>query len=138
MNKLLRSRGIGDLLNLIAIATGIIALICYLVSAEDKSGMTDTVVSAMVYVPVILALLVNIAAVFLRSNFCGIGGFALYFFALAAWVYTQGGYIVNVFMGIDGNVFSFAYVLTFICIIASIVLCLVSAIFLAKKKKAEA
>lgn len=97
MNKLLKDRGIGDLLNIIAFAAGIVGLICYLVSAEDKSGMTETFVSAMVYVPLIIALVINVAAVFVRNSLVKIGAFAVYFFAFAAWCYTQGGYIVCIY-----------------------------------------
>ena len=138
MNKLLQNRGIGDILNAIAAAAGIIALICYLVSAEDKSGMTETYVSALVYVPLIIAILLNVVAFFLRNNIWKIGAFAVYFFAIATWCYNQGGYIVNVFMGIDGNVFSFAYVLTFICMLACAVLCVLAAVGFKKVRgKAE-
>ena len=137
MNNLMRNRGLGDLLNIIAAVVGIVGLICYLVSAEDKSGMTDTVVSALVYVPVIVAVVLNAAALFSRINLLKIGAFAVYFLAFAMWCYTQGGYIVNVFMGIDGNVFSFAYILTIICFIAAMVLCIVSTVF-GNKKKASA
>ena len=46
--------------------------------------------------------------------------------AFATWALNQAGYIVNVFMGIDGNSFSFAYVLTFVMIIACATLSIVS------------
>lgn len=55
-----------------------------------------------------------------------IGAFSMYFLAFATWALNQAGYIVNVFMGIDGNSFSFAYVLTFVLIIACATLSLVS------------
>lgn len=54
------------------------------------------------------------------------GEYILHFLAFATWTLNQAGYIVNVFMGIDGNSFSFAYVLTFVLIIACATLSLVS------------
>ena len=97
--------------------------------------MTETFVSAIIYVPLIIALVINVAAAFVRGSLIKIGAFAVYFFAFASWCYTHGGYIVNVFMGIDGNVFSFAYILTVICLLACAVLCVVAAVFTGRKKK---
>ena len=54
------------------------------------------------------------------------GEYILHLLAFATWALNQAGYIVNVFMGIDGNSFSFAYVLTFVLIIACATLSLVS------------
>lgn len=137
MNRMLKNRGISDLLNMIAFIVGIVGLICYLVSAEDKSAMTETVVSAMVYAPMIIALVINVVAVFIRNSLVKIVAFAAYFFAVASWFYTQGGYIVNVLMGIDGNVFSFAYILTIICLLACTVLSIVAAALTKKKRRVE-
>lgn len=97
--------------------------------------MTETFVSAIIYVPLIIALVINVAAAFVRGSLIKIGAFAVYFFAFASWCYTQGGYIVNVFMGIDGNVFSFAYILTLICLLACAVLSIIAAVFTGRKKK---
>lgn len=88
--------------------------------------MTETFVSALVYVPLILAIAVNAVGLFYSHSMIKVAAFALYFFALATWILTQAGYIVNVFMGIDGNVFSFAYILTVVCVVCCMVLSIVS------------
>ena len=126
MNEFFAKRGVGYILNAIACVLGIVCLVCYLVSAEDKSKMTETFVSALVYVPLILASAVNAVGLFYSHSMIKVAAFALYFFALATWILTQAGYIVNVFMGIDGNVFSFAYILTVVCVVCCMVLSIVS------------
>lgn len=136
MKEFFKKKGVGYILNIIAIAVGIIALVCYLCSAEDKSKMTETFVSAAVYVPLIIAILLNVAALFFDHSLIKIGAFVVYFAALAFWIFTQAGYIVNVMMGIDGNKFGFAYVLSVVCLVAAMALCIVSAA-LKKKKQAE-
>ena len=88
--------------------------------------MTETFVSAIIYVPLIIALVINVAAAFVRGSLIKIGAFAVYFFAFASWCYTQG---------IDGNVFSFAYILTVICLLACAVLSIIAAVFTGRKKK---
>lgn len=136
MKEFFKKKGVGYILNAVAIAVGIIALVCYLCSAEDKSKMTETFVSAAVYVPLILAILLNVAALFFDYSLIKIGAFIMYFIVLAFWIFTQAGYIVNVMMGIDGNKFGFAYVLSVVCIVAAMALCITAAA-LKKKKQAE-
>lgn len=134
MTNLLKKKGVNFILNCISILTGIIALICYLVSGKDQSEMTETALSAVVYVPLIIAILLNVAGIFLKTNLVKIAAFAIYFLSLVFWIYNQAGYIVNVFMGLDGNSFSFAYILSVICILASLVLSLLAAIRFKKKE----
>lgn len=114
------------ILNACATLLGVIALICYCVSAEDKSQMTETFVSASVIVPLVLAFVANGVGLVFQHSLVKIGAFSMYFLAFATWALNQAGYIVNVFMGIDGNNFSFAYVLTFVLIIACATLSIVS------------
>ena len=126
MIEFFKKKGIGYLLNCIAVALGIIALICYLVSGTDKSEMTPTFVEPMVYIPIIVGILLNAVVFFYSNSLVKIFAFMAYFLSLALWGVTQAGYIVNVIMGIDGNVFSFAYILTLICLIGAMVLSLLS------------
>lgn len=121
-----KNRGVGYRINIVAMALGIVGLICYLVSGEDKSQMTETFVSASVYVPFLIAIILNGAGLFFKSSIIKIFAFAMYFLTLAMWILTQAGFIVNVVMGIDNNTFSFAYILSVICMIAPMVLSLVS------------
>lgn len=126
MKRVTDRKNTGYILSVIAVILGIIALICYLASGEDKSGMTETVLFAGVYVPMIIAILIGVLGLFFRDSIIKTAAFAAYFLAIAMWAFSQAGYIVNVFMGIDGNAFSFAYVLSFIAMIAAPVLSLVS------------
>lgn len=129
------SKGIGYIVNAVAAVLGIIGVICYFLSGDDRSGMTETFVSALVYVPFILAVVCSLIGLFYSNSLIKIAAFALYFFSLATWIMTQAGYIVNVFMGLDGNSFSFAYIVTFISLIACMVLSIVSGA--TSKKKAQ-
>lgn len=122
-----KTKGTGYLLNAVALVFGTVGLICYLLSGEDQSKMTETYVSAMVYVPFILAILANAAGFFIKGSMPKIAAFSIYFLTLALWGLTQAGYIVNVFMGIDGNSFSIAYILSVIGMIVPMVLSIVSA-----------
>ncbi len=125
-NKAAKNGIVSYILNACALLFGIIALICYLVSAEDKSQMTETFISASVFVPIIIAFIANGVGIVYQHSLVKIGAFAMYFLALAAWALNQAGYIVNVFMGIDGNTFGFAYVLTFVSLIICAVLSMVA------------
>ena len=136
MRDFFKKRGIPDLLNAVALLFGIVALICYLVSAEDKSGMTDTHISVLVYLPIALGIAVNCAAVFFRSSLLKLFAFFLYLLSAAMWGFTQAGYIVNVMMGIDGNSYSFAYVLAILAMFVSMLLSLLSLFRFGKKPAA--
>lgn len=68
MKEFIKNKGIGYVLNAMAIILGIVGLICYLVSAEDKSKMTETFVSAMVYIPFIIAILLNAVGLFYSNR----------------------------------------------------------------------
>ena len=122
-----KTKGTGYLLNAVALVLGTVGLICYLLSGEDQSKMTETYVSARVYSPFILAILANAAGFFIKGSMPKIAAFSIYFLTLALWGLTQAGYIVNVFMGIDGNSFSIAYILSVIGMIVPMVLSIVSA-----------
>ncbi len=137
MRDFFKKRGIPDLLNAIALLFGIVALICYLVSAEDKSSMTDTHISVLVYLPIALGIVVNCVAVFFQNSLLKMFAFFLYLLSAAMWGFTQAGYIVNVMMGIDGNTYSFAYILSIIAMLVAMLLSLL-AIFRFGKKKAAA
>ena len=63
-----KTKGTGYLLNTVALVLGTVGLICYLLSGEDQSKMTETYVSAMVYVPFILAILANAAGFFIKAT----------------------------------------------------------------------
>lgn len=114
------------ILNACALLLGIVAFVCYLVSAEDKSQMTETFISAAVVVPLVIAVLAGGVGIVFQHSLVKIGAFAMYFLSLVTWIFNQVGYIVNVFMGIDGNSFGFAYVVAFVFIIACAVLSLLS------------
>ena len=89
MNEFFAKRGIGYILNAIACVLGIVCLVCYLVSAEDKSKMTETFVSALVYVPLIFAIAVNAVGLFYSHSMIKVAAFALYFFAFATWILSK-------------------------------------------------
>ena len=114
------------ILNACALLLGVVALVCYLVSAEDKSQMTETFISAAVVVPLVIAVLANGAGIVFQHSYVKIGAFAMYFLSLVTWIFNQVGYIVNVFMGIDGNSFGFAYIAAFVLMIVCAVLSLLS------------
>ena len=126
MKEFFRKRGVGYILNIAALLIGVVALVCYLSSAEDKSGMTETHLSALVIVPLAAALAVHASVVVLNKNYLKLIAAILWLCVLLTWIFTQVGFIVNVMMGIDQNVFSAAYIATFVCIIADIVLCVLS------------
>lgn len=126
MADFFKKRGIGYILNIVAFALGLIALICYLCTGEDKSKMTETFLSAAVYLPIIVGVALNAAGLFYSNSLVKIAAFAAYFLGFAFWIYNQAGYIVNVMMGIDGNTFGFGYVLAVLCMIAAMVVSLVS------------
>lgn len=134
MNEWLKQKGVGYLLNAIALVLGILCLICYLISAEDKSKMTETFVSALVYVPLCIALILNAVGLFYDNSMVKVSAFIVYFFAMATWLLTQAGYIVNVLMGIDNNRFSAAYIITVVSLLAAMVLSFVSVKNFAKKR----
>lgn len=122
-----KTKSTGFMLNAVALVLGLVGLICYLLSGEDKSHMTETVVSALVYIPFILSILASATGFFIKGSMPKIAAFSLYFLTLALWLLTQAGYIVNVFMGIDGNTFSIAYILCVIGMIVPMILSIVSA-----------
>ena len=124
MWEFIRKGGVGRLLNIVALALGIVALVCYVNSAEDKSGMTETHLSALVLVPLIAALAAGAAAVAFNKNYLKLIAAVLWLCALLTWIFTQIGFIVNVLMGIDGNVFTPTYITAFVCIIACMLLSL--------------
>lgn len=126
LNKVAKNGIVSYILNACALLLGIIALICYCVSAEDKSQMTETFISASVIIPIVIAFIANGVGIVYQHSLIKIGAFAMYFLALATWILNQAGYIVNVFMGIDGNSFGFAYVVTFVFIIFCAVLSIVA------------
>ncbi len=126
IDKAAKNGIVSYILNACALLLGIIAFICYLVSAEDKSQMTETFISAAVVVPLVFAVIANGVGIVFQCSYVKIGAFAMYFLAFITWIFNQIGYIVNVFMGIDGNSFGFAYVITFVFIIACAVLSLLS------------
>ena len=138
MKEFFKNKGVGYILNIVATALGLVAMICYLVSGTDKSYMTETTVSAIVYVPLIVAVLLNAGTLFYNNSLMKIAAFGVYFLAFALWGYNQAGYIVNVFMGIDGNSFGFAYILTIICMVACMVLSLMGTGSFKKKANASA
>lgn len=137
MAEFLKKRGVGYLLNAVAMLLGIIALICYLCTGEDKSKMTETFVSAAVYLPLIVGVVFNTAGLAYRNSLLKIGAFSAYFLGFALWIFNQAGYIVNVMMGIDGNTFGFGYVLAVVCMIAAMAVSLVATGKFRKKKDAE-
>ncbi|MCI8613175.1 MAG: hypothetical protein HFE48_05730 [Clostridia bacterium] len=124
LGKAAKNGIVSYILNACAFILGIAALICYLVSAEDKSQMTETFISATVVVPLVIAVLANGAGIVYQNSLVKIGAFAMYFLSLVTWIFNQVGYIVNVFMGIDGNSFGFAYVTAFVLFIVCAVLSL--------------
>ncbi len=123
----MKNKTAGFFLNLIALCCGVAALVCYLISGNDRSGMTETTVSALVYCPLAIGALINVIALFRGKGMVKVAAFIAYFFAFAMWAYTQAGYIVNVFMGIDANTFSFAYIVSLIGMVGAMVFSLVSA-----------
>ena len=56
MEETSKKKGAGYILNLAALILGAVGLVCYLLSGTDQSKMTETVVSAMVYVPFAAAI----------------------------------------------------------------------------------
>ena len=136
MVEFFKKKGVGYILNIVALAMGIVALICYLVSGEDKSYMTPTYVEAIVYVPIIVGIVLNIVVLFYSNSLVKIFAFIAYFLSLCMWIYNQAGYIVNVMMGIDGNHFGFAYILAVVAMVVAMVLSLLSA-FKFKKKATQ-
>ena len=123
-----KKKGTGYILNLAALILGIVGLVCYLISGTDQSKMTETVVSAMVYVPFALAILLNAAGLVKEDRMFRMFAMILYFLTLALWGFTQAGYIVNVLMGIDGNSFSLPYILSFVGMIVPMVLSFIAAV----------
>ena len=119
-------KGISAILNLVAAGLGILGVISYFLSGTDASGMTETEVSAMVYVPFLLAILASVGALLTGNSMVKILAFSCYFLTFATFIMTQAGYIVNVLMGIDGNSFSFLYILAVLGIVCPMVLSLVS------------
>lgn len=126
IHKAAKNGIVSYILNASAFLLGVIALICYCVSAEDKSKMTETFVSAAVVVPIVIAFAINGVGIAYQHSLIKIGAFSMYFLAFATWILNQAGYIVNVLMGIDGNSFGFAYVLAFVLIICCATLSMVS------------
>lgn len=137
MAEFLRKRGVGYLLNAVAMVLGIVALICYLCTGEDKSKMTETFVSAAVYLPLIAGAVFNAAGLVYRKSLLKIGAFSAYFLGFAFWIFNQAGYIVNVMMGIDGNTFGFGYILAVVCMIAAMAVSLVATGRFRKKNGGE-
>ena len=88
----------------------------------DESKMTETVVSAMVYVPFAAAILCGVVGLFTGNSMIRMFAAILFFLTLALWGFTQAGYIVNVFMGIDGNSFSLPYILSFVGMVVPMIL----------------
>jgi hypothetical protein len=135
MKEFINKKGIVFFLNLITAILAILGLIFYVLSAKDKSSMTETDISALVIVPFAISIALTAATLFLKHNLINIFSFILYFATFAAWLINQAGYLVNVFMGLDGNSFSFLYILTFVLIIACLVISIIS--FITNSKEAK-
>ncbi len=128
MEETSKKKGAGYILNLAALVLGAVGLGCYLLSGTDQSKMTETVVSAMVYVPFAAAFLCGGVGLFTGNSMIRMFAAILFFLTLALWGFTQAGYIVNVFMGIDGNSFSLPYILSFVGMVVPMILSFAAAV----------
>lgn len=117
---------------------GVIGAICYGVTGTDASQMTDTHVSALVLSIYIIAVALSAVAMFVEIPLLRTGGAVIYFAALLAWGVNQAGYIVNVFMGIDGNVFSFGYLVAVFVLLIGIVVSVLTGVLLLKRVEKKA
>jgi hypothetical protein len=124
---------------LVTVLLGIVGVICYATTGTDASEMTDTHMSLLVLLIYIVAVAASVVAMFVEIPLIRTGGAVIYFAALVSWAVNQAGYIVNVFMGIDGNVFSFGYVLAVLVLLVGIVTSIVTGAILLQRieKKAE-
>ena len=128
MEETSKKKGAGYILNLAALILGAVGLVCYFLSGTDQSKMTETVVSAMVYVPFAAAILCGVVGLFTGNSMIRMFAAILFFLTLALWGFTQAGYIVNVFMGIDGNSFSLPYILSFVGMVVPMILIFTAAV----------
>ena len=118
------------------VVLGILGIILYAVTATDKSQMTETFVSGWVIALFAIAVASSCAAMFLEFPLIRTLGSVAYFATILAWAINQGGYIVNVMMGIDGNVFSFGYILAVIIMLLGFIASIVSGVMLIKRQEA--
>jgi hypothetical protein len=117
---------------------GIVGAICYAVTGTDASQMTDTQMSGVVLSIYIVAVAVSAIAMFVEMPLLRTGGAVIYFAALLAWAVNQAGYIVNVFMGIDGNVFSFGYIIAVLVLLLGIIASVLTGVLLLKRIEKKA
>jgi ABC-type multidrug transport system permease subunit len=130
--EIIKKRGIGFIINMVVILIAVIGFILYCVSARDRSGMTETSVSALVIILYVIGIGMSTATLFFNNDLTKIMTAVVYFAVLGFWAQSQAGYIVNVFMGTDGNVFSGAYIA---CVVMTAVAMILSCLTILKPKK---
>lgn len=130
----IKKKGVGFIINAVVVMIAIVGFILYLVSADDKSGMTETAISPIVIILYIVGIGMSIATLFINSDLTKILTAVVYIATLVFWISSQAGFIVNVMMGTDGNSFSVAYIL---CVVFTILAIVLSFLTIIKPKKKD-
>lgn len=121
--SLIKKKGIGDLLLALSLLSLVLALIFYLVYGETEFNPT---LSLSVLIPsyILLAVIVCLGAIGMKEG--KFIAFLLSLYILIEYITSQVTYIVNVFVGIDGNSFTPVFLVAFIGYLATPILLLAS------------
>lgn len=135
MKKFLTSRTVDFWILLVTGIIGIVGGICYALTGTDQSQMTETFMSPLVLIIILVMAVLNIVSMFLKASLIRMLTAVGYFGAIVAWAVNQGGYIVNVMMGLDGNSFSPAYIFAVVAMVIGFIASLTAGIMQMRKEK---
>ena len=117
----------------IAILVGIVATIVYPLTAANEFNPN---ISSHLIVMLIVAIVVELASIFIRLKEIKIVAFCLFLYDLIIYGGTQGNYLANLLVSIDGSTPSASLIGMIICLALTLVASLLSFILLREKKKA--
>lgn len=125
IRKFFASKGVGYYLSLLGLACGIAALVLYYQTGiTDFSPSLDT--SAIVSCWIFMALcLVSLVLDFKEVRYVA---YLVGLYAFMAYVGSQATYIANIFVSIDGSVFSAGFIATAVFFVLAFVIMLVAAL----------
>ena len=119
-------KSLSGILMLSSLASGLVTLILYLFTGV--TAFTPKLSTPMI-IFLIVGLVLGAVSLFIPkfSKQIKYLVYIAFLFAMLMYISTQITYIANIFVAIDGTSFSASFIITFILVIASFVLALISA-----------
>lgn len=137
MNQILsycwgRCKSIGGIMLAVAALLEVVALVLYMQfgTSEFVLNLSSNTIGCMV-----AAIVVSVVVIFSPVKLPYVVAYVLHLFACFEYLASQASFIANVFVGIDGTSFPFAFYAIVVCSLAGAVLSLVAMKFVVEPKK---